>query len=235
MNQHVVQRLPGNGDAKSVHAGEVRQADPTRHVLLAEYNLLLGTMTRLPITDATFQGAPDAWIQLGVTLQQFFEQTDRTNPWMGLQNRDHIGFKKTTQRVWLSPPPQGFLLGRKPRILVDPVSGSSAETSLRRSDLSGVVFFVYHERPHLVISNMTSGHLALLCQRIVARLLPEQPHLPRGPKGNYCSTGLQLQSGTALPPLQADKPPSLKLTVANISRLLTLCNYRAFLPALQQF
>ena len=65
--------------------------------------------------------------------------------------------------------------------------------------------------------------LELLCQRIVARLLPEQPHLPRGPKGNYCSTGLQLQSGSALPPLKADKPPSLKLTVVSISRLLTLC------------
>ena len=114
MNQHGVQRLPGNGDAKSAHAGEVRQADPTRHVLPAEYNLLLGTMTRLPVTDATFQSSPDTWIQIGGALQQFFEQTDRTNPRMGLQHRDHIGFKKTTQRVWLSPPPQSFLLGRKP-------------------------------------------------------------------------------------------------------------------------
>ena len=36
--------LPGKGDAKSVHVGEVRHADPARHVLLAEYHRLLGAM-----------------------------------------------------------------------------------------------------------------------------------------------------------------------------------------------
>ena len=104
MNQHVVQRLPANGDAKSVHAREVRQAEPARYVLLAKYHFLLGTMARLPVTDATFQCVPDTWIQLGGALQQFFEQTDRTNPQVGLQQRDHIGFKKIAQRVRPSPP-----------------------------------------------------------------------------------------------------------------------------------
>ena len=139
-------------------------------------------MARPPVTDATLQGAPDAWIQIGVTLQQFFEQTDRANCRVGLQQRNHIGFEKTAQRVRSSPSPRGFLLGRQPRILVDPVAGGTAETSLRRSDPCGVGFFVYHERPHLVISYMMSRHLALLCQRIVARLLPGQPLMPRGPR-----------------------------------------------------
>ena len=95
MIQHGVQRLPGNGDAKRVHAGEVRQAKPTRYVLLAEDHLLLGAMARSQVTDATLQGAPDAWIQIGVTLQQFFEQTERANCRVGLLLWFHIGFEKT--------------------------------------------------------------------------------------------------------------------------------------------
>ena len=56
MIQHGVQRLPGNGDAKRVHAGEVRQAKPTRYVLLAEDHLLLGAMTRSPVTGCDAPG-----------------------------------------------------------------------------------------------------------------------------------------------------------------------------------
>ncbi len=110
MIQHVIQRLSGNGDAESVRAGEVRQAELAGRVRLSEDHLPIGTMTCPPVTDAALEGAPDARVQFGVTPHQFREHAERANARIALQHRHDLFFEHPGQRVRTPPPPWGLLL-----------------------------------------------------------------------------------------------------------------------------
>ncbi len=55
--QQVRKRLAGDGDAQGIHVGEVRRAQPTGFVYLAEKDLLGRTVLGLPDADAAFDGA----------------------------------------------------------------------------------------------------------------------------------------------------------------------------------
>ena len=70
-----------------------------------------------------------------------------------------------------------FLRG-KHRILVNSVTGGSTEADPGSGDFRRVRFPVFHEGPHPVFRNMVTGHLVLLCSRIVARSVPGQPQAP---------------------------------------------------------
>ena len=56
--QHVIQLLPGDGDAERSHAGEVGQAALARLMLLAEDQLALGAVLGAPDADPPLQGSP---------------------------------------------------------------------------------------------------------------------------------------------------------------------------------
>ncbi len=182
--QHVIQRLPGNGDAKRVHGGEVRQANPARLVCLAEYHVPLGAVSCAPVTDAPFQGAPDTRVQFGMAPHQFLENAHRANAGIVLQHRHNLGVKNIGQRVWTPPSPRGFLLRGKCRIPLDPVAGGSTETCLRGGYFSGAGFPVFHERPHLVISYMAAGPLALL-YREYRETITDRPQSPKEDRQNF--------------------------------------------------
>ena len=145
MIQHVIQLLPGNGDAESAHPGEVGQAELARPVCLPEHDLAVGTMLRPPVADASLQGAPDRRVQIGVTPHQLPEHGHRPDVGIGLEKRHDVAVEYPGQWVRTAPAPHRLLPGRQPRVLVDPVTGGGAETGLRRGHLRRVVLPVSHE------------------------------------------------------------------------------------------
>ena len=143
--QHVIQLLPGNGDAESLHPGEVRQAEPARPVRLLEHDIPIGTVPGPPVADAPLQGAPDGRVQIGVTLHQLPEHGHRPDVGISLEKRHDLAVEYSGQRVRTAPAPRCPFQGRKRRVPVDPVARGGAETGLRRGHLRRVVFPVFHE------------------------------------------------------------------------------------------
>ena len=66
MIEPVHEQLAGDRDPEWPRIGEVGQALGARWMILAEDDLALGPMQRLPAANATFQGAADAGRQVGM-------------------------------------------------------------------------------------------------------------------------------------------------------------------------
>ena len=130
------------------------------------------------------QVALDTRVQFGMAPHQFLENAHRANAGIVLQHRHNLGVKNIGQRVWTPPSPRGFLLRGKCRIPLDPVAGGSTETCLRGGYFSGAGFPVFHERPHLVISYMAAGPLALL-YREYRETITDRPQSPKEDRQNF--------------------------------------------------
>lgn len=91
MVEPVSERLTGDGDAEVVGVGEVRQRLASGLVDLAEDDLLLGAMQRLPGADAAFQGAAGLLpIALGVAALEVLQEGDGAQPRAGLEQRKNV-------------------------------------------------------------------------------------------------------------------------------------------------
>ena len=100
---------------------------------------------------------------------------ERANARIALQHRHDLFLECAGQRVRAPPPPRGLLLRGKRRVPVDPAAAAGAEAGLRGRRFRRVRFRVFHERPHLVVRCLVTGHLAFLCSRMIARHVPGQP------------------------------------------------------------
>ena len=159
--EHVIERLTGDGHAKRAHVGEVRQALPARLMLLAEDHVLLGTVLCAPAVDPPFQGAPDARVQIRMSLHQLLEHAHGADLRTVLQDRHHLGLEDVGQRVRPTPAPRRRLPGRQGRIRGEPVARGAAEARLCRRGLDRVGLLQGHEKPHLVIVDVAARHPSL--------------------------------------------------------------------------
>ena len=76
------------GAAEIGHLGEVRQAPPTRRMLLAKDDLPIRPVHRPPRPDAALEGPPRSGAEVWMAAAQFFENGDRSQPGRCLQHRD---------------------------------------------------------------------------------------------------------------------------------------------------
>ena len=96
--------LAGDGDAEFGGVGEVRQSLLTRRMLLAEDDLLLRPVQRLPVADTALEGAADAVGELGMSAQQLAQDGYRAQAGCGLQHRHDLTLPNRRERIG---PPAG--------------------------------------------------------------------------------------------------------------------------------
>ena len=154
----MIERLPGNQDAKIAHVGEVGQAEPARLMDLTEDHLLFGSVKRPPGADAPFHGAPDPGIEIGMTPAHLFEDRHRPQPRRCLQEGHDLVLENLGQ--WIGPAPLARLgaLRGKHRRLGNPITRCRAEPRLRGCRRDAVGLSKLHEEPHLMIVDVATRH-----------------------------------------------------------------------------
>jgi len=83
----MIERLACDGDAEPAHVGEVRQAQPSRRMLLAKDHVAVGTVERAPAGDAALQGPPHARVDARMPAAKLLENRHRADARRGLQHR----------------------------------------------------------------------------------------------------------------------------------------------------
>src|SRR3984893_251759 len=113
----------GDSDAKHVRVGEVREAEATRRVLLAEDHIPLRPGQSAPRPHAPFQRAPDARANLWMTPPELSKHGNRAQTWGRLQDRHDLGVPYVGERIGPPSPARGLLLRGQARISLDPIPG----------------------------------------------------------------------------------------------------------------
>ena len=152
------QHHAGDRDAELAEVGEVRQAEPSRRVLLAEHDLLLRPVQRPPAADAPLQRAADAGAHVRMAAQHLLEDRHRAQSRRRGQHRQDLVLPDPGKGVG-SPPLTGFArLGRRSWIGLDPIGGRGAEAGLRRGDSGTVGGTERHVEPHLAVGDVSARH-----------------------------------------------------------------------------
>ena len=153
------QGLAGNGDLETVAYREIRQALPTRLMMLREEDLLLAAVQGPPAGDPAFQCSPYR-IGNSIIAELVLEC---------LENRDgndavNLEQLLDTRPEWLerigagAPVALLLLLGGKLRIVLDPACAALADTGLGSRDGLGVLATMGHEEKYLLIGNVVARH-----------------------------------------------------------------------------
>ena len=95
----MVEWLPGDGDAKLAHVGEVGKAEPAWWMLLSEDDILLGTVDGPPTSDTPFQRPPHARADLGTATANLLEDRNRADARRRRQHRHDLAVPYTSQRI----------------------------------------------------------------------------------------------------------------------------------------
>src|SRR5271168_391393 len=158
----VRQRLAGDTDAKLGHVGEVRQALLARRVVLTEYHLARSSVFGTPCADTALQGAAEPIpIARGMAPLHLVQHHHRPYAGTGDQHRQDVALPQAAERVGDLPPQGslGTLLGRQPRIALNPAASALAEAGLGGSDTLGMVATELHIHSQLLIGGGASGHV----------------------------------------------------------------------------
>ena len=139
MVQEVFEPRAGDPHPQPAGVGEVRQPELTRRMGLAEHDLLLRTVHRAPLANATLQRPTNAGTEFGMAAHQLLEQRHRANAWRLFQQRNDLLLKDPGQRIGPASAPRLRLGGGKSRIGLDPVGRGGTEPGLRRSRLQRVL------------------------------------------------------------------------------------------------
>src|SRR5260370_26855442 len=87
---------------------------------------------------------------------QFLEDSDRSQPGSGLQHRDDFIVPDVSEWIGTAPLPGRLLLGWKPGVLFEPVSGGRAESSFGGGNGRRISATQVHEKPHLTIGDVSA-------------------------------------------------------------------------------
>ena len=157
MVEPVVEGLAGHRDGEVAHGGEVRQAEPSGLVHLAEDDFPLGAVQRPPGADPPLQGAAHAATELGMAPQHLLEDGDRPQARTGPQQGNGLALPDTGQRVRPAAASRGRLLRWRTGVLLDPVGGRGAEPGLGGGDRHRLCAAELHVQPHLAVGDMAAG------------------------------------------------------------------------------
>ena len=73
----MIERLACDGDAEPAHVGKVRQAQPSRRMLLAKDHVAVGTVERTPAGDPALQGPPHPRVDARMPAAKLLENRHR--------------------------------------------------------------------------------------------------------------------------------------------------------------
>jgi hypothetical protein len=100
----------GDRDAECARVGEIRQAEATGLVLLAEDHIPLGSDQRSPGADASLQRAANAEGDLGMAPPDLFEHGNGPDAGRRLQDRHNLAVPNLSQGVRPPAATRRFLL-----------------------------------------------------------------------------------------------------------------------------
>ena len=104
----MIERLARDGDAEPAHVGEVRQAQPSRRMLLAKDHLAVGTVERAPAGDAALQRPPHARGDAWMPAAKLLENRHGANAGRGFHHRHDLAVPHPGKRSGRRRP-RGFL------------------------------------------------------------------------------------------------------------------------------
>ena len=142
--------------------GEVRQAQPSRRMLLAKDHVAVGTVERAPAGDPALQGPPHARVDARMPAAKLLEDRHRADAGRGFQHRHDLAFPNPGKRVGTAASARLLLLRRQPRIAFDPIAGGGAEPGLRRSDGRTMVLTGLHVQPRLAVGDVSARQALIL-------------------------------------------------------------------------
>ena len=148
----------GDGDAKRIGIGEVRQALLSRRMLLTKDHLALWAVQRLPGAHPPLQGAPRGDREFRVAAQHLAHDADRAQSRCRLQQRDDLAVPDRRQRVRPAAAAWGSRLRGQPGIGLDPSAGGGAETCSGSGSLARVGQTKVHVQSHLLVRDVFAGH-----------------------------------------------------------------------------
>ncbi len=160
MVQPVVERLAGDGDGELAHVGEVRQAEPPRHMGLREHHLPLRPVHGPPVAHPALEGAADPLAEgAGEGAIEFVQHRDRLEARRRLQQRHDEAVPNQCQRVLPRPPmPRLPPLRGRARIALDPACGGDRDARAGGRDGLGGGPADVHVQPHLPIRDVSARH-----------------------------------------------------------------------------
>ena len=176
MVEAVGKGLAGDGHAKLVGDGEIRQALTSGIVPLGEEHLLVGAMKSSPVADPALQGAPRAVrhdLRSELVLQRLKDADRHQTGGSG----EHLERARPDgdERVLPRPPRTlGLRLRRKPGILVELASGPLADAGHGGRGHLGVSSTFGHVKSRLWVGEVKAGHRA--------RIGEEQMRAPYHPR-----------------------------------------------------
>src|ERR1700676_580982 len=146
-----------DSDAEYARVGEVGQPTPAGFVLLTEDHIPLRPGQRSPVAHAPFQRAPNAGVDFWMTPPDLVEHRNGPNAGSRLQDRHDLAVPNLGQWVRTPSASRRFLLRGQPRIIIDTVTGGTAEAGLgsRNGGIFGLS--VSHIQPHLVVVDVKAG------------------------------------------------------------------------------
>ena len=100
MIEPLIERRPGNGDAEFGEAGEIRKAEATWRMFLAEDHLLLRAFDRAPRTNPSLQRATYLAAELRMSAAQLLQNGDRPQMGRGFQQRHNVRIPDVNQGIW---------------------------------------------------------------------------------------------------------------------------------------
>jgi hypothetical protein len=156
MIQAMIEGLPCNADDQISHIGEVRQTEPAGRVLLTKDDVLLRAVDRPPGADPAFQGAADAFAEIGMAAAHLGEDTDRAQFRGGLEHWHNLAVPEGGEGIGSAPAPRRLLRCHTVGILFDPISGCGADPGPGRSNGRGVGLAVSHVKPYLTVGTVAA-------------------------------------------------------------------------------
>jgi len=154
----MLQRAAGEGHAKLVAVGEVRQTLLSWRMLLAKDHLAFSAMQRLPQAHPALQRAANISGEFGMTPLQLAQYGDRPQPWHGLQHRNDLVVPVGRQGIRTAPATWLALLRGQTGIGIEPSTAARAEAGLGRCGLPAVGSMEVHVQSRLLVGDVRAGH-----------------------------------------------------------------------------
>jgi hypothetical protein len=127
----VRKRLAGDRHCDGLERGEIRQPLATRLLHLAEHDLLIRSMQRLPCLDPALEGPLLPVAELApVTILQILEQGRGIQCRLPLQQRNHLAVPDLREHVLTRAPVPLFVLRHADPTALDPPRAALADTRL---------------------------------------------------------------------------------------------------------
>ena len=153
----VIEAHAGDAHPGLAHVGEVGQAEPARHMKLAEDDVLVGAVDGAPGADAALERAPYSGAEFGMAPADLFEDPDRAQARRRLEHRHDLLVPDPGQRIGTAARARLGLLRGQHRIGRQAIARGGADPCLGGGDRRRVGDTQAHEHPHLTIGDVAAG------------------------------------------------------------------------------